>query len=57
MNLKWSSAGYLIVCIRCFHCFWDIRFIHIPWTKGDQEKNGTWKIQLKMDPASFARLF
>lgn len=31
---------------RCFYRVWNIRFVYIPWSEGNQEEDGNWQIQL-----------
>lgn len=49
MLIGCSSSIYLYiwVCIyRYFYSFWNLRFIRLPWSKGNQEEDGSWKTQL-----------
>lgn len=33
---------------RRFYRVWNIRFVYIPWSEGNQEEDGNWQIQLNV---------
>ena len=37
-----TQPCFLFVAYRCFHCFWNTRFIYLSRSKGYQEEDGTW---------------
>lgn len=44
---QWSKPMFTMLPMsRYIYRFWNSRFVHISWSKGNQEKDGTWKVEL-----------